>query len=135
MPRCLQYQCSPQFVNRALHPLIQHLENSAGLTHEDPQSSKLGKLSNWLTSITGNEEGLPLLAALLSIEVIDRGALADMSAPLQRKLTFELLTRLMWPRTTDDPVLVVFEDVHWADPTTQEFLSELVPLVAASRSW
>jgi class 3 adenylate cyclase/predicted ATPase len=129
--RCLQYQCSPQFVNRALHPLIQHLENAAALSREEPQSSKLGKLSNWLTSITGNSEDLPLLAALLSIEVVDPGALADMSAPLQKKLTFELLTRLMRPRTTDDTVLVVFEDVHWADPTTQEFLSELVPFVAA----
>lgn len=128
---CLQYQCSPQFVNRALHPLIEHIEYAAALSPEEPEACRLGKLSTWLTAMTGDAQRLPLLAALLSVEGVDQGTLSEMSAPLRKKLTFELLLHLMQPRAAGGPVLIVFEDVHWADPTTVEFLSRLVARVAA----
>jgi class 3 adenylate cyclase/predicted ATPase len=128
----LQYQCSPQYVNRALHPLIQHLENSVSLTHEDPEPSKLIKLSDWLQSLTGEVDGISLLAALLSIGGVDQHALSKMSAQLQKRLTFELLLRLMYRPAIDRPLLIVFEDLQWADPTTQEFLSHLIAGVSGT---
>jgi class 3 adenylate cyclase/predicted ATPase len=127
---CLQFQCSPQFVNRALHPLIQHIENSAAIGHEDTDSSKLQKLSAWLASTTGDVHGLTILGALLSISAVDRSALSNMSAQRRKNLTFELLLRLMEPRAKDRPLLIVLEDLHWADPTTQEFLSQLIARVS-----
>jgi predicted ATPase/class 3 adenylate cyclase len=123
---CLQYQCSPQFVNRALHPVIECIENSAALSHEDSESSRLRKLSDWLKTVSGGLDGLSLLASLLSIGGLERGALMDMSAQLQKKLTFELLLQLMEPRTINRPLLIVFEDLHWADHTTLEFLTQLL---------
>ncbi len=128
---CLQYQCSQQFVNRALHPLIQHLEYATAISPEDPEACRVSKLATWLTAMTGDCQGLPLLAALLSVEGVDQGTLTEMSAPLRKKLTFELLFRLMQPRASAGPVLIVFEDVHWADPTTLELLSQLHTQVAA----
>ena len=68
----LRFQCSPHYVNRALHPVIQHIELRAGIGPEDTASTKLEKLSAWLGAEAEAGHALPLLAALLSIPGDDR---------------------------------------------------------------
>ena len=70
----LRFQCSPHYVNRALHPVIQHIELAAGIGAEDPAATKLEKLSAWLGPEAEAGKALPLLAALLSIPADDRAA-------------------------------------------------------------
>jgi predicted ATPase/class 3 adenylate cyclase len=126
----LLLQCSPHYLNRALHPVIQHIENAAGIGPEDSPGTRLDKLAAWLGPEGRAGHALPLLAALLSIPESDRSVLPPMSAQRQKELTFDLLLGVMQSRTPDRALLVVFEDLHWVDPTTLEFLTHLVARIA-----
>jgi len=122
----LLYQCSPHYVNSALHPMIQQIEGAAGIGREDTPPLKLAKLSAWLQPDPEAAEEEPLLAALLSIQAGERLSASGMTPQRQKERTFELLLALMLRLAAARPQLIVFEDVHWADPTTLEFLTLLI---------
>ena len=122
----LRFQCSPHYTNRALHPMIQHIELAAGIGPEDPPAVKLEKLAAWLDPETGGLDELALLAALLSIPAAAAPALPTMTPQRQKQDTLELLLRKWRVRAIERPLLIIFEDLQWADPTTMEFLSVLV---------
>jgi class 3 adenylate cyclase/predicted ATPase len=130
----LRYQCSPHYVNTALHPVIEHTERSAGIGREDTPSLKLAKLSAWLGAAPEAGEAVPLLAALLSIPPDERFPLPPMSPQRQKERTFELLIGFIDRLAAYWPVPIVFEDVHWVDPTTREFLGLLVERVRGRRA-
>ncbi|MGH8618459.1 MAG: AAA family ATPase [Burkholderiales bacterium] len=120
----LACQCSPHFVNTALHPVIEYLQRAADIGPEDSPAHKLAKLSAWLGPQA--RDAVSLLGALLSIPADARPALPPMSPQRQKELTFDLLLEFMQRLAAERPLLVVFEDVHWIDPTTQEFLGLLI---------
>jgi class 3 adenylate cyclase/predicted ATPase len=122
----LRFQCSPHYINRALHPVIQHIELAAGIGVEDPAGTKVEKLSAWLDPAVGGDKELAMLAALLSIPADAAPPLPEMSAQRRKQDTFDLLLRILRTRSAIHPVLILFEDLHWVDPTTMEFLSTLV---------
>ena len=122
----LRFQCSPHYTNRALHPVIHHIELAARIGLEDPAVVKLEKLSAWLDPAAGGLRELALLAALLSIPADVAPPLPAMSVSRQKQDTFDLLLRAWRTEAGARPLLVMFEDLHWADPTTLEFLSVLV---------
>ena len=122
----LRFQCSSHYENRALHPIIQQIELVAGIDIEDPAQAKLDKLTTWLVGLGETVQALPILASLLSIHEGSGAQLAMMSAERQKQETFELLLRLMRMQGRGRPLLIIFEDLHWADPTTREFLTALV---------
>lgn len=124
--RPLRYQCSPHYVNRALHPVAQHIERAARIGDEDLPSVKLEKLAAWLKPAASNPRVLAVLAALLSIPPEAAPALPAMSPQRQKQDTFDTLRRILKAEAADRPLLVIFEDLHWADPTTLEFLGTVV---------
>ena len=130
----LCYQCSPYYSNTALYPLIEHIQRAAGIGREDTSASKLAKLSSWLGAQHETHEATALLGLLLSIPAQAPSTLPAMSPQRQKELTFDLLLRLMQRKARDGALLVVFEDVHWLDPTTQEFLSVLIERVRTMRA-
>ena len=123
----LQYQCSPHHVNSAFHPFIEHIQRTAGIVLNDAPGTKLGKLENWL-----NGEGCtmsdatPLMAALLSIPVSDRYPPLNLSPQRQKERTIEALTDRFSTLARRAPVLLLFEDMHWADPTTLDVMNVVV---------
>jgi predicted ATPase/class 3 adenylate cyclase len=120
----LRFQCSPHYVHSALNPVIQHIEMAARIGPEDQPATKFAKLSAWLGPLAdGVPADLPVLAALLSISGDAAPPLPAMSAQRRKQDTFDALFRLVRMRATISPLLVIFEDLHWADPTTLEFLS------------
>ena len=122
----LRYQCYPYYTNTAFYPIIAQLERAAGFTREDPPASRLDKLEALLAQGTEDvREAAPLVAALLSLPV-DRYPSLDLSAPVQREKTIEVLAEQAVGLTRHDPVLMIFEDVHWADPTTLELLDVVI---------
>ena len=129
----VRYQCSPYYVNTALHPIIDHTQRSAGIGREDTPALKLAKLSAWLGTTPQAGEALGLLAALLSIP-FDGSPLSAMSPQRQKERTFELLLAFLERQAAAWPLPIVFEDVHWVDPTTQEFLDLLVERVRGMRA-
>lgn len=131
----LRYQCSPHYVNSALHPVIEHIERAAGIGREDTPEVKLSSLSAWLNTHSPNAaEAVPLLAALLSIPTNQQFALPAMSPQRQKERTFELLLQYMERMASAWPLPIIFEDVHWIDPTTQEFLTQLIERVREMRA-
>jgi class 3 adenylate cyclase/predicted ATPase len=127
-------QCSPHYANTALYPLIQHIERAVGIEREDTPSAKLAKLSTWLGTGPENAETVALLGTLLSIPTDTRLPSSAMSPQRQKERTFEMLLRYLQGKAAAPPLLVVFEDVHWVDPTTKEFLTLFIERVRKMRA-
>ena len=127
----LRYQCSPFHTQSALYPVIEQFERAAGLSKEDSADDKLDKIEALLHLALGEEEIgaiAPLFAALLSLPV-GRYPPLNYSPQKQKELTLEALVNQVAGLAKRQPILMLFEDVHWVDPTTQEVLDLLVPRI------
>jgi class 3 adenylate cyclase/predicted ATPase len=127
-------ECSPYHRTSTLYPIIQILERSLAFRAGDGPGERLAKLERMLGPlVTEVPDGVPLLAALLSIDPGDRHPLATMTPQRQRSQTLELLLSLMASTARVKPVLIVIDDLHWADPSTLGFLDTLVEQTASAR--
>jgi class 3 adenylate cyclase/predicted ATPase len=123
----LRYYCSPYHINSALHPVIEQLERAAGFQRTDPPGVKLDKLEAMLSR--GDQpvlEAAALLAPLLSIATGDRYPSLQLSPKQQKERTFNVLLDQLRSLALRRPVLILFEDAHWIDPSTGELLHLLV---------
>ena len=119
--------CSPHHPNTALHPMVGLLERAAGLRREDPPTRQLDKLEAMLAFAVGDiREGATLLADLLGIPAADRYRSLDLSPRLRKERTFQVLLDQLAGLAARSPALALYEDVHWADPTTLELLGRVV---------
>src|SRR4030095_14617114 len=126
----LHYYCSPYHQSSALYPVIKQLEGAARLLHDEPPEKKLDRLEDLLTRTGAAVEATaPLLASLLSLPVEPRYAPLNFTAPQLKFRTLEALEAWLVRLTTKQPTIMVFEDLHWADPTTLELLERLVERV------
>jgi class 3 adenylate cyclase len=125
----LRYFCSPYYQNSALYPFAAHIEHSAGIAPEDPPAVRLDALERWLDAGGGGRESAPLLAALLSIPFTERYAPLDLTPPAQREKTLRTIEEQLLRWAGAGPVLAIFEDAHWIDPTSRSLLERLVELV------
>ena len=122
----LRYQCSPHHRNSALYPVIQHFELMAGFSREDTAEQKLDKMQAVLADGGENRrETGALLAAMLGLPV-DRLPISNLSPRKQKGLTLQVLVEQIEALSRRHPVLIVFEDVQWIDPTTEEALDLLI---------
>lgn len=129
----LRYQCSPFRLNSALYPIIEHIEFAAGFAREDTPEQKLDKLETMLVgSQAKRTESAPLFAALLSLPT-DRYPSLGLSPRRQKEKTLEVLFGQVEALSRLQPLLMVFEDAHWLDPTSQELLDLMVPRLRALR--
>ena len=119
----LLYQCSPHHTTSPLHPLIEQLERAAGFAGDDPPEASLDKLEALLARGTDRlDYAVPLVAALLGITTGERYALPELTPQGQKQRTLEVLVDQLEGLAAAQPVLLIHEDVHWSDPTTQELL-------------
>ncbi len=130
----LRYFCSPYYQNSALYPFARQIEHAAAIAPEDPPLHRLDTLERWLDDGGGSRESAPLLAALLSIPFTDRFAPLDLSPPAQREKTLQALEEQFARQADASPVLAIFEDAHWIDPTSRGMLERLVDLVTRLRA-
>jgi class 3 adenylate cyclase/predicted ATPase len=127
-PQCrLELRCSAYYANSPLYPVIEFLPRVLDWSRDDPDEVKLGKLESFaLEHGVSVEEGLPLLASLLSLRPSERLPLPPMSPERQKERTLQTLLAMVLALAAEEPVLVVVEDLHWIDPTTAEFLRLLI---------
>ena len=119
--------CSPYHTNSVLYPVIEHLQRALGWQMGDPAAAKLDKLEQGLrTSRLPLQEAVPLLAALLSVPCAERYALPVLTPQQQKQQTLDTLVAWMAEEAERQPVLAVWDDLHWADPTTLELLGLFV---------
>lgn len=129
----LRYQCSPHYTNDAYRPVIRQLEHAAGFSIEDATTEKLEKLERLLQPDKDIGTTLALLAELLSLPLNEPHESQKLDAQYKKELTIRALIGLIDRLSSDHPVLIIFEDLHWSDPSTKEFLTRLVE-VAEDRS-
>ena len=126
----LRYQCSPYHTNSALHPFIAQLERAAGFKADDTSEQRLDKLEALLAMGASRVEGVaPLFAALLSIPFGERYPPLALSPTQQRRRTLAALLDQFEGLARQQPILLVFEDAHWADATSLELLDLTVERV------
>jgi class 3 adenylate cyclase len=121
----VSYRCSPYHANTALHPVVDQLERRLGMTRDAPAVERLALLRASLAATTLQlDRSLPLMAQLLSLPV---PGLASAQAPARQKaLTLEVLAAWCAEDAKKQPVLAIWEDIHWADASTLDLLSMLV---------
>ena len=126
---CLRYFCSPQHTDSALYPIISQMERAAGFAYDDTTKAKLDKLDALLGQSFTSRQDAALLAEMLSLPNDGRYPTLELVPQQRRQKTLEALSEQMEALSRSNPVLVIFEDVHWVDPTSLEALGRTVDRV------
>ena len=126
----LRYFCSPQHTDSAFYPIIGQMERAAGLTRDDAPRAKLDKLDAVLAPTSTPIEDAALFAEMLSLPNDGRYPALDLDPPRRRQRTLEALVSQMGALTRQNPVLMIFEDAHWTDPTSLEAFGRMVDRIA-----
>jgi predicted ATPase len=129
----LRYFCSPQHTDSAFFPIIGHMERAAGLLHNDTPKQKLDKLDRLLAQTSTSLEDATLIAELISLPNDGRYPTLDLTPQQRRQKTMEALCAQVGVLSRQNPVLMVFEDAHWADPTSLEAFGRLVDRIRTLR--
>ena len=117
-------RCSPYHANSTLYPVIEHLKRVIGWKPEDTPAVRLERLEKALEGQSlPAAEAVPLYAELLSLPLPEtRYAPLELSPQQKREQTLDALSGWLLEVAERTPVLHVWEDLHWADPTTLELL-------------
>ena len=128
-------RCSPYHVNSALHPAIEQIERVLKFQRDESALERLAKLDRLVSGFRfADTKTAPLLAALLSIDVPPgRYPPLGLNPSQQRQKTLDTLTAWMLEEAQRQPVLAVYEDLHWADASMIELLSRLVEQAPTAR--
>jgi predicted ATPase len=125
----LRYFCSPQHTDSAFYPIIGQMERAAGFVHDDSAHAKLDRLDAVLARTSTSIHDAALFAEMLSLPNDGRYPALDLTPEHRRQRTLEGLLSQMEALTRQNPVLMIFEDAHWSDPTSLEVLGRIVDRV------
>jgi predicted ATPase/class 3 adenylate cyclase len=137
----LRYFCSPHHQDSALYPVIAQIERAAGFQHTDDTTARLVKLQALLDSTEPPMEDVALIAELLGLPSADLmppldvamlwvSLAADMLPQRKKEKTFEALLRQVEWLSRRQTVLMIFDDLHWIDPSSRELLDRVMERVA-----
>ena len=127
---CLRFSCSPHHVHSPLYPFIEQIERNIapGLS----SSAKLDRLQALFGPTAGNvTQDVALIAELLAVPLDERYPAGAVSSQQKRELTLNALIAQLVGVAAESPVLLVFEDVQWIDPTSLDLLNRTVARVAS----
>ena len=120
----IRYFCTLGYENSALYPVRSQIARRIGMSDAPSQQDVVASLK----SLPGCEEpeAMRLMADLLAVDPGDEVPALDVTATEQKTATYALLQEQLVSQAADGPLLVLFEDAHWADPSTLELLSAVV---------
>jgi class 3 adenylate cyclase/predicted ATPase len=118
----LRYFCSPYHQDSALYPFVDQLGRAAGFARDDTPATKLNKLEALLARTAPPDEDVALLADRLSLPASERHPIPNLSPQRKKERTLEALIRQLEGLARRQPLVVIFEDAHWIDPTSHELL-------------
>lgn len=129
--RALRFQCSPYYVNSALWPIIGNFERALRFGRDEQPQSKLDKLE----ALIVNDHGRPLgdvrfIASMLSVPWEERYEALALTPEKNKDETLRALVEITAAAARKQPSVMLFEDAHWADPTTLEVLDLLIDRIA-----
>jgi DNA-binding SARP family transcriptional activator/class 3 adenylate cyclase/DNA-binding transcriptional ArsR family regulator len=124
---CFRYACRPDGENSSLHPFIAWLEQACGFALDERASDKLRKLETWLgRSVTELPRDVAVFADLLGIPLDGRYPELTATPQQKREMTLSALLGRLHNAASQRPIIVLFEDVHWIDPTSLDLLARVV---------
>jgi class 3 adenylate cyclase len=127
----VRYFCSPHHTHSPLYPFIEQLERAARFEPGSSAATKLDKLEALLKPTATNvPRDLALIADLLSLSTDGRYPAVAISPQQKREMTLAALLEQLDGIAANNPVLIVFEDVHWIDPTSLDLLDRTIARVA-----
>ena len=129
----LRYFCSPQHKDSPLYPIIGQMQHAAGFTHEDSPQAKLDKLDAMLAQTSTPIEDAALFAEMLSLANDGRYPALSLLPQQRREKTLKALISQICLLERDCPLLLIFEDTHWIDPTSLEALGRAVDRIPKLR--
>ena len=125
----LRYFCSPQHTDSAFYPIISQVERAAGLAHDDTAQTKLDKLDAMLAQTSTSKQDAALFAEMLSLPNDGRYPALELEPQQRRQKTLEALTARVEALSRQSPLLMIFEDAQWTDPTSLETFGRVVDRV------
>jgi predicted ATPase/class 3 adenylate cyclase len=127
----LKYFCSPHHRDSALQPIIARWRNEVGFVDGEAVDARLDKLEALLRPLAATPDELALIAEMLGVPGGERYPPLALSPEQKKEQTVEALLRIFEERARRSPVLMLFEDVHWADPSSLELLDRLILRLAS----
>jgi class 3 adenylate cyclase/predicted ATPase len=118
----LRYFCSPYHQDSSLFPFIEQLGRASGFARDDPPGARREKLEALLALAAPPDEHVALIADLLSLPASEPRPLPNLSPQRKKERTLEALIGQLEGLARQQPILMVFEDAHWIDPTSRELL-------------
>src|SRR5262249_2595902 len=115
--RVLSLQCSSYHLNSPWYPFIRHLHDVMAISYDALPTTKLQNLESVVSNRVSEKRGsiVPLLAALLSIPIDGHYPPLELTPQQQKRLTFSAMLELLRAQTQRQPVILICEDIHWAD--------------------
>ncbi len=130
----LTLRCSQYHTNSALHPVIEHIQRLLHWHRDATPEARIATLEQALQAARlPLADVVPLVATLLSLPVPDRYPPLTLSPPRQKRKTQEALVAWLLAEAAQQPVLAIWEDLHWADPSTLELLGLVLDQVPTAR--
>lgn len=127
----ITWQCSPQGVDTPLHPVVRQLETAIGSGAAADDAQALQRLRSLLQ--TAGERARDLLPVLADLLNLPCGRDAGPNAPdpeLVKRRTLDAIIAYLEGIGARTPLLLILEDVHWIDPTSDELLDRIVEWLA-----
>jgi class 3 adenylate cyclase len=126
--RYLAMQCSPVHEYSSLYPVKDYLDWVSGVNSDDPHEVRRNKLRRLFQSAWQTDaEQTGVLMDVIAANGPEQETDADIGMPMKRRMAFQILSSKVFSTAVPGKaLLLVFEDVHWIDPTSAEFLENLV---------
>jgi class 3 adenylate cyclase/predicted ATPase len=126
----LRYFCSPHHQDSALYPVIAQMERATGFAHTDAPMARLAKLQSLLAATASPIEDVVLIADLHALPSADLAPPLDLAPQRKKEKTFEALLRQVEGLSQQQPLLMIFDDLHWIDPSSRELLDRVSERIA-----
>ena len=125
--------CSPQHTDSAFYPIIGQMERAAAITRDDNLQTKLDKLDLMLAQSSTSAQDAGLFAEMLSLYNDGRYPTLELTPQQRRQRTLEALVSQIVALSRQNSLLMIFEDIHWTDPTTLELFGRIVDRIPTLR--
>lgn len=118
----LSFQCERLYAGTALHPVIEHVRRAAGISFAEPVRARFDRLAAWYDAPAPDADAIAVLGNLLAIGTDERYPLPELSTQRLKQRWRDVLLDYLRRQALARGAVVLFEDLHWVDPTTEELL-------------
>jgi class 3 adenylate cyclase len=123
--RALVSACSSYQASTPLHPVRRLVESAAGIGPSTGTDDARERLADSMSAV-GRADAFPIIADLLGFEAVPGTGPPELDPLRLREVTLTILAEWLTAEAARSPILVVLDDVQWADPTTLELLVRIV---------